>query len=71
MELIVGGVVLILFYDLSEGFVNLMLFVKNVGFEDLLGFVNFVVDLVDNLDDLFGGVLFNVNLVVKRRNVRK
>lgn len=71
MELIVGGVVLILFYDLSEGFVNLMLFVKNVGFEDLLGFVNLVVDLVDNLDDLFGGVLFNVNLVVKRRNVRK
>lgn len=66
-----GGVASTPFHDLSEGFANSTPFVKNVGLEDPSGFVNPAADLVDNSDDPFGGVSFNANPAVKRRNARK
>ena len=75
----VNSVVSTPFHDLNEGFGNPAPFGGNVerdssqgaAFEDQSGLVNPAADFMDNLDDPFGGVSFNANPAVRRRNARK
>lgn len=67
------------FHDLNEGFGGSAPFGGNVerdssqaaAFEDQSGLVNPAAEFMDNLEDPFGGVSFNANPAVRRRNARK
>ena len=67
------------FHELNEDVGNPAPFVENVeregsqgaAFEDQSGLVNPAADFMDNLEDPFGGVSFDANPAVKRRNARK
>lgn len=59
------------FHEGDEGLGNSTPFVVNAGREDPSGLVNPAADFIDNTDDPFGGVSFNANPAVRRRNAKK
>lgn len=59
------------FHDVEQDFGNSSPFVGNAEREDPSGLVNPAADFIDNTDDPFGGISFNANPAVKRRNAKK
>lgn len=59
------------FQEVEEDFGNLTPFVGNVEHQDPSGFVNPAAQFVDSTEDPFGGVSFNANPAIKRRNAKK
>ena len=59
------------FHEGDEGFGNSTPFVVNAGREDPSGLVNPAAEFIDNTDDPFGGVSFDANPAVRRRNAKK
>ena len=59
------------FHEVEEDFGNSTPFVGNVECQDPSGLVNPAAQFLDSTEDPFGGVSFNANPAIKRRNAQK